>query len=101
MSNTHLILYYIRSFICLATHCHSELLATLHIWYTTIPRVSSLYRRLRLVVPAVNICNTQRASSIHIKEWKDFSTRSLMSPSPSIAGGPNFKKMVPQVRKFV
>src|ERR1700691_171022 len=45
---TRPLLYYIRSFIHLATHCHSDFLATLHIWYTPIPHVSSSYQRLRL-----------------------------------------------------
>src|ERR1700676_3401927 len=80
-------------FIYLVTHCHSDLLATLHIWYTailhvsssyrrlrraytyhthllpllisyivivpgsTLTNISSSYRRLRLIVPAANICN--------------------------------------------
>ena len=50
-SNTRPLLYIIRSFIYLATHCHSDILVTLHIWHTTISRVSSSYRRLRRAYP--------------------------------------------------
>src|ERR1700683_956399 len=42
-SNTHPSIYIIRSFIYLATHCHSDILVTLHSWHTTIPHISSLY----------------------------------------------------------
>ena len=46
-SIAHNYLSNIHSFIYLPTHCHTDILVTIHIWYTTIPRVSSSYRRLR------------------------------------------------------
>ena len=50
-SNTHPLLYVIRCFIYLTTHCHLDILVTLHIWHTTISRISSSYRRLRRAYP--------------------------------------------------